>query len=374
MVWWDDPAVVKWLSPFDGGCRSSNLAIFGDFLRYLEREGFDARTPSALLEFQRQAKHEDREFELLDQLQAYLLQKKGTHNSLKLRYSKVRTFFKRNRVPLPDDDFKVKADREPVPDLLSVDVVRGVVSVADLGLKAFYLSLWSGLMDQERFCLFNKKYGFELGRHVELKGVGEPFLCEFPGRKASKNKTLFYTFLGRDALAAWREYFLRIRGYPKEGEAALVSQKFKKPYDKCSLSRKHLRLLARLNYVKLDGRRCGGYGFGLHNFRDAARTLLHLEGKRDGLDLECCEYWMGHVTDPNHYDKFYNDKNYLLSQYRIAEKYLNIISGTQSVPTQNTKQIVEEIIKNPEACKILSEALGDLVGAKLSPIEQKDKT
>jgi hypothetical protein len=372
MVLRDDPAVVKWLSYVDERGWSSDLAVLRDFLRYLKGRGFESHTPSALLEFQRKARREDREFELLDKLQEYLLQKSGTHKSLMLRHSKVRTFFKRNRIPLPEDDFKVKADREPVPDRLTVDVVRGVVSVADLGLKAFYLTLWSGLMDQERFNIFNQKFGYSLGRHVELKGVKEPFLCEFAGRKQSRNKTVFYTFIGRDALAAWREYFERIRGYPKEGEAALVSR-YGRAYDKESLSRKHLRILERLNYVKLDGRRCGGYGYGLHNFRDAARTLLHLEGKRDGLDLDCVEYWMGHVTDPNRYDKFYRDKNYTLEQYHIAEKHLNIISGTQLVPTQDTKQIVEEIIKNPEACKILSEALGDLVGAKLAPVEQERK-
>jgi len=365
-----DPAVVKWLSNLDEGCRASNLSVLGDFLRFLEECGFESSTPSALLEFQRRAKREEREFELLDKLQEYLLQKKGTHKSLQLRYSKVRTFFKRNRVPLPDDDFKIKARLAPVPDLMSVDVVRGVVSVADLGLKAFYLTLWLGLMDQERFTVFNKKYGYELGRHVEFKGVEDPFLCEFAGRKMSRNKTVFYTFIGRDALAAWREYFERIRGYPKEGEAALVSQKFKRPYDKSSLSRKHLRLLARLNYVKLDGRKFGGYGYGLHNFRDAARTLLHLDGKRDGLDLECVEYWMGHVTDPNQYDKFYRDRNYTLSQYRIAEKYLNIVSGMQILPETDARKLVEQIIGNPPVFKILRQALREDVGAKLADIDE----
>jgi hypothetical protein len=60
------------------------------------------------------------------------------------------------------------------------------------------------------------------------------------------------------------------------------------------------------------------------------RTLLHLQGKKNGLDLECVEFWMGYITDPNHYDKFYMDGDYVLKQYRIAEKYLNLISGTAS--------------------------------------------
>lgn len=40
---------------------------------------------------------------------------------------------------------------------------------------------------------------------------------------------------------------------------------------------------------------------------------------------------------------------------------------------QDTKEIVEQIIKNPEAFKILRDAMGDIVGAKLSPIEKRKK-
>ncbi|MBS7622200.1 hypothetical protein KEJ39_00800 [Candidatus Bathyarchaeota archaeon] len=46
----------------------------------------------------------------------------------------------------------------------------------------------------------------------------EPFLFEYPGRKREKEKKTYYTFLGHDALVAWREYFERLRGWPKEGE------------------------------------------------------------------------------------------------------------------------------------------------------------
>ncbi len=40
---------------------------------------------------------------------------------------------------------------------------------------------------------------------------------------------------------------------------------------------------------------------------------------------------MGHDVDPNKYDKFYMDTEYVLAQYRIAEKYLNILSQRASV-------------------------------------------
>ena len=102
-----------------------------------------------------------------------------------------------------------------------------------------------------------------------------------------------------------------------------------------------------------------------------AKTLLHLEAKKDGLDLECVDYWMGYVTDPNRYDKFYRDKNYTLEQYRIAEKYLNIISGSYTTSIiRNSEQLVDQIIKNKATCEILVNALAEKIGAKLVPAEK----
>jgi integrase/recombinase XerD len=46
---------------------------------------------------------------------------------------------------------------------------------------------------------------------------------------------------------------------------------------------------------------------------------------------------------------------------------------TQGTGQQDTKDIVEQIIKNPEAFKLLRDAMVEIVGAKLAPIEQKGK-
>ncbi|MGB6679951.1 MAG: hypothetical protein WBF08_01330 [Candidatus Bathyarchaeia archaeon] len=37
------------------------------------------------------------------------------------------------------------------------------------------------------------------------------------------------------------------------------------------------------------------------------------------------------------------------------------------------KELAEHIIKNPEALKIFRDTMNDIVGVKLSPIEQKEK-
>ena len=119
----DDPTIVKWLNPHGRQLWDYHLSIMRDFLAFLEGKGFESPTPSGLLEFQRKVAAGGREYELLDLMQEYLLQKKGTYNSLNLRYSKLKTFFKRNRVALPDDDFRIQSCREPVQAHLDVDVI-----------------------------------------------------------------------------------------------------------------------------------------------------------------------------------------------------------------------------------------------------------
>lgn len=135
-----------------------------------------------------------------------------------------------------------------------------------------------------------------------------------------------------------------------------------KIFIKDRLAVKHLRLLEQLKYIKRGGSTSTRHGYNLHNFRDEAKTLLHLQGKQDGLDLDYVKSWMGHITDPNFYDKFYRDKIKALSQYRIAEKYLNIISGKVTIGSQDPEELVETILRNPKSLKKLRAALNPILG------------
>ncbi|MGB6680215.1 MAG: hypothetical protein WBF08_02680, partial [Candidatus Bathyarchaeia archaeon] len=351
----------------------SKLAYLVDCLRFVHsKSDFKDATPLSLVEFQKSASKDD-EYKILDIVQEYILKKGGRHKTLTTRHSVIRNFFLKNRAALPLDPFKVKATVPKVDGRLSFDSINSFVSDADLEMRAFYLTFFMGIFDEERFRLFNETQADRLVEHLKSKGVDEPFRFDFPGRKEGKYKEWYYTYIGRDALTAWKEYFERRRGYPKKGEA-LILDRDGKPLGKAAMGARHLRMLENLRFIKRKG---GGastrYGYNLHEFRDVAKTLLHLQGKRDGLDLDCVDFWMGHTIDNNQYDKFYRDKNYSLEQYRIAEKHLNIISGIQSTPTQDTKELAQQIIKNPEAFKVLQDAMVEIVGAKLAPIEGKRK-
>ena len=372
-----DSAVRRWLSNYAVENRRVKLVLLGGFWNYLQgHERLKGLSPSGLVEFQANVEKRD-QYLLLDALQDYLKEMNGTHSSLMTRYSTIRVFFSKSRAPLPDDHFKINPKREPVSSHLSLDHIKILISHASSVMKPFYLTVWMGLLDCERFRILNENHGSKLVQHIRSKGVDEPFLFEYPGRKGSLGKTKFYTFIGHDALAAWKQYFELRRDWPREGEP-LLFDRYGRVMTKKALRAGHLRLTERLRFIKRGKSSANRYGYNLHEFRDVARTLLHLQGKGEGLDLECVEFWMGHTTDPNHYDKFYTDKGYTLEQYRKAEKYLNIISGetekkvdlqAEFVKFLSNPQNRREIISSQTFQKIIKEAV-----AQLAPMQEVKKT
>jgi hypothetical protein len=75
---------------------------------------------------------------------------------------------------------------------------------------------------------------------------------------------------------------------------------------------------------------------------------------------------MGHTSqlDPNKYDKFYMDQEYMRSQYKLAEKYLNIISG--AISHQAEEKTKEQISLLQEQVKELYAKLTVITSATLA--------
>jgi hypothetical protein len=84
------------------------------------------------------------------------------------------------------------------------------------------------------------------------------------------------------------------------------------------------------------------HGYGAHNFRDLAKTVLHLKAKKDGIDMAWVKFAMGHIVDKLGYDQFYKDQEYTLNQFRIAERYLNIMSGREEL-SENLRAVDERL-------------------------------
>lgn len=253
----------------------------------------------------------------------------------------VRSFFAWNHAELPrNPQFKIRADYETQSGKLTAEAVRDIIKACKVRDRSLYLTKWMAFLDWEGLEYINTNYAYEVGKQIkEGKELLGPF--EIPGRKqeSGKPRGKFYTFIGKDAALALREYFETERGYPAEGEPLWLPTKTTRkkipkirPIGKAAMTMNWLYMVRRVGLTPKQEGKSSAYrtGFAGHETRDAARSLIH-KCKLQGFDLDCAEFFMGHVSrlDPNKYDKFYLDKAYVKEQYLIVQPYLNIISNWQ---------------------------------------------
>jgi len=325
-----DPCLIKWLDSYmEGDSRDAKTKYFKLFYQWLQdQERLKDLTPKELIEFQENAATKEDKYLILDTVIKYIQVHKWTINTKRTYYSALREFFSKNRAPLPLERINFSTNiQEPKQGELRVEDIETLIKNSDLQMRAIYLTLFQGLMGQEELITFNTRCSGDLVKHLREneKNLSRPFRISFSGRKRTKGKRPFYTFIGEDALNAIKEYFERERGWPKEGEAIFMNQE-RRPITKQGTRANHLRLLARLKYIqRVGGSSSTRYGLNLHEFRDQAKTWLHVRGK---VDMACVDFWMGHVVDPLGYDKFSREEDYVLGHYLRAQPILNIVSGT----------------------------------------------
>ena len=362
-----------WISRLDTTTRPSSRSHFNRWLYWLWKQpGWTHVTPREVII--RQLEAEDK-YELLDLLQNYIGQMKLRKSSKKKAYSTVKSFFSHNRCALPfDPAFKVIGDKPPVQAHLTVKDVLGIYQAAKLRDRSIIMVRWQSFVDNARLEYICRNCSGQIVKQIK-EGV-RPVRIDIPGRKSNKNdpEGSYYTFIGTDAVDALVKYFEDIRDWPKEGEplwlktdgSALTSTAFETMW---------MRLLRRIGIIpKRKGPVGSRYGYNPHETRDAATTLLHVKAKSEGFDMDCAKFWSGRLSslDPEKYDKFFQDAEFIRSQYLIAEKYLNIVSGSSMGPQlQNADDMIEMIIKNKPAFEKLLDALENRVGARLAPVEKE---
>ena len=162
-------------------------------------------------------------------------------------------------------------------------------------------------------------------------------------------------------------YFEHERGYPKEGEPAAYA-KVGRPLTRSGLLANHLYKMRKLGYIKKIGNGTSDrYGYGLHELRDLARSVLEkargekLDGKGEAFNPLSAEFWMGHSVDPLYYNKIWQlDPEYNLTQYRTAERYLNVVGGSTIRPELDTGDIVKALIRDPEMRQFIRSVTQDM--------------
>jgi len=274
----------------------------------------------------RQAEAED-PYVLLDLLQEYVSGLDRALKGKKVIYTAVRSFFMHNRVELPrDPSFRVRGSKPPVASKVTLRDLVDIVKSANLRDRSIVLVKWQSMLDNERLVYVGRSLTDQiLG---QIREGAHPVRLEIPGRKS--NDRGYYTFIGKDAVDALVAYFEKERGWPKPGEPIWLQKAWERKVKGLSITgfgTTWLRLIRRIGLIPRKKGPVGShYGYNPHEMRDIAKSLLHTHAKKDGFDMDCAEFWLGHTVDPLGYDKFYNDQEYVRKQYLIAEKYLNILS------------------------------------------------
>lgn len=345
-----DPAVQKWFSNLSAGSVATYSEHFPPWMEWLRTQrGFQGITPSQLLDRQFKnkrkkptKKNQTPEFEIVDLLKKWIGILPDRYSTKVTKRATVESFFKRNRCQLPKDDtFTIHSDKEPTLDKLTFDHIKQIITAAHLRDKSHMLVRLHGVMDTSAVDYVNRNLGGHIVSEIQ---AGKDVIClDLPGRKRGKNVRRFYTFIGKDAIDALREYFDKERegGYPKLGEPIWLN-KLGRPYAKSMYGDNYLKLLRMQGLIpQPNGRLDSRFGMHLHEWRDQIITHIHTNAKRHGFDMDVAKFLSGHTKglDKNKYDKFMKDKPYVEEQYRIAEPFLNVVSEPNGIIRSKVEEL-----------------------------------
>jgi hypothetical protein len=324
--------------------------------------GWETVTPSQLIERQDKAQTKSERYAILDLAQTYANSMPAkSYKSRLLAYTAIRSFFAHNRSSLsPDPKFRIHALKPPTQGRLTSQDVRRLVAAAKVRDRSTILVKWMGLLDNKGLEYANLHSAGDLVS--DMKAGKHVIILHLPGRKRQENQQPYYTLIGKDAIDALREYFDTERrgGWPKKGEPIWYDQ-YGGPLTRQAFAQIFMALNRRVGHVPKDRKRKDTsvrYGYNCHEMRDAAKSLLHVKAKADRFDMDVTQLMMGHTDklDPDKYDKFYENPDYVIQQYTIAEPYLNILSGKQE-PDISEDKMIERLLASPRFKEIISEVL-----------------
>ena len=350
-----------WMSRLDVNTQKANHSHFNRWMNWLNtKPDWERTTPRELLVHQLES--EDK-YVIVDLLQQYVNGLNLRKSSKRKAYSVIRSFFIHNRCALPPDPgFRIRSDKPPVQAKLSIQDIADVIATSNLKYRSLILFKWQSLLDNERLIFANLHCSEQILKQIENNE--HPVRIDLPGRKSNENDTegAFYTFIGSDAVEALKEYFDKVRDWPRPGEP-IWTYSNRQPVAKAAFEATWLNLLRRAGKIpKKKGPPGSRYGFNLHEMRDNATTHLHVHAKNLGFDMDCVKLWCGQVgeVDPLKYDKFYRDAEYVKKEYLIAEPYLNIVSNPNGAGPEKLLQdpsFIQNLISNRQFITALREAL-----------------
>ncbi|MFH0849727.1 MAG: hypothetical protein V1924_02160, partial [Candidatus Bathyarchaeota archaeon] len=323
----DYVTVKNWMGRLAPSTQRVQLAYFKSFHKWYRVNGgnFAEFTPDQLVEYQK-AVGNGAQFDILDMVQQYISQSRGTFNTKNSRYNNIRSFFVHNRAELPrDKNYTIRPTHEPVRGTLTAEEVKQAILSSDPARQAAYMVMFQGALDQETFTYWNLN-GYEplmkqLAEMERLPREERVIRLELPGRKHAKNVTPYYTFIAADAIDALKNWLK----HRPPGVKAIITNQRQNPISKSDLRHYWIHKLRRLGYVDpaRQGARATKTGKGLHEMRDVWRSLW----SKSPASSTVGEYMMGHQIDSLQYDKSFRDIDYYKAEYLKASPYLQIMTG-----------------------------------------------
>jgi integrase len=317
--------VQKWLGRLSPGTAEVNWSMFQSFIRFLKESGGSLAdfSPDDLVEYQKNCDNGNM-YDVLDVVQNWILSLDNHRASYKKRsYATVKSFFLHNRALLPSDpSFKISGDKPKVRGRLTVDIIRNVILASNRTYQAIFLSMFQGGMGSGEFVEWNET-GLQ-GLLAQLRDDVNIVKIELSGRKHSRYKRNFYTFIGLDAIEAVRQYLEKVT----RRDGAIFINQLGDPVSKNAVKKYWSSKIYKLGYASrttepnYQGHRTG---MNIHELRDVFRS----QWEKSPAKSSVCEYLMGHQVDPLEYNKAFRDERWTCSEYKKALPMLQIMSSSR---------------------------------------------
>jgi len=310
--------VKQWLGRLAKATAYVQINLFKAWMKWLYENGgqFSEYNPDQLVEYQK----EHQGYDILDKAQQYVIDTPGTFHTKSTRYNNIRSFFMHNRAALPKDPgFNINPELEPIQGTLTPEEIKLNILSSNALYQAVYLSMFQSAMDQEMLTYWNLNGYDNLVK--QLRNDPDVLQIYLPGRKKNRNKKPFYSFIGRDAIEAIKNW---LKHRPADASAIFVNQ-YGRPITKNAMRQYWVKHLRRLNIVDpiVKGTKATKTGKGLHEMRDVFRSLW----SKSPAGHVVAEYCMGHSIDKLNYDKSFRDVDFYQEEYMKATPYLNLISS-----------------------------------------------
>lgn len=309
------------------------MVFIRKFMRWLDVNGgsFSDYTPDRLVLYQREAENSQK-YDVLELVQGYVGQLDLRAKSKDREYAALRSLFAHNRAVLPKDPtFIVRSRHMPVQGVLRVEEIRDMILSCNKAYKAAFLCMFQAGMGLDELDHWNRM-GWDKLRQ-DLRGDPDIIRVDLPGRRRRRNKYLYYTLIGPDAIKGLKDW-VAIR--PPDAEAIFVNQ-HGAPIHLHSARLYWLRHLEKLGFIRREknGKRSNRYGKGPHEMRDVFRSQWEKSPAKGSV----AEFMMGHTVDPLFYNKAFRDEDWVREEYRQALPMLQIMSEGAPFGKVNVKTV-----------------------------------